>query len=136
MIFKKLVSHLQFNYTNYFILLAIDKIINIIYTIYIVKLLTEFEYGIYGFTISFSSYASNILLLGIGTPIVVIIGKSEYLKKNIESILVKLLSFSLILYLALAFFIYFYSNSLSEIFYDDSKNKIFLFRNMSLFRNV
>ena len=126
MIFKKLVGHLQFNYSKYFILLAIDKIINIIYTIYIVKLLTEFEYGIYGFTISFSSYASNILLLGIGTPIVVIIGKSEFLKKNIESIIVKLFSFSLILYLGLAFFIYFYSNSLSEIFYDDSKNKIYL----------
>ena len=127
MIFKKLVGHLQFNYFKYFILLGVDKIINIIYTIYIVKLLTEPEYGIYGFTISFSSYVSNILLLGIGTPIVVIIGKSEYLKKNIESILVKLLSFSFVLYILLTFLIFFYSNSLSELFYDDIKNKIFLF---------
>ena len=127
MILKKLVGHLQFNYSKYFILLGIDKIINIIYTIYIVKLLTESEYGIYGFTISFSSYASNILLLGIGTPIVVIIGKSEYLKNNLESILVKLLSFSFVLYLILTILIFFYSNSLSELFYDDIKNKIFLF---------
>ena len=126
MSFKKLVNHLQFNYTNYFVLLAFDKIINIIYTLYIVKLLTESEYGIYGFTISFSSYTSNILLLGIGTPIVVIIGKSEFLKKNIESIIVKLFSFSLILYLGLAFMICVYSNLVSELFYNDSKNKIYL----------
>ena len=126
MIFKKLVGHLQFNYINYFILLGIDKIINIIFTLYIVKLLTESQYGIYGFTISLSSYTSNLLLLGVGTPIVVIIGKSKYLKKNIDNIIVKLLSFSLILYLGFLVFIFLFSNFLSELFYNDIKNKAFL----------
>jgi O-antigen/teichoic acid export membrane protein len=127
MIFKKLVGHLQFNYTNYFIFLLLDKIFNVIFSLYIVKLLTESEYGIYGFTISFSSFASNILLLGIATPIVVIIGKNPNLKENFEEILVKLISVSFILYVVFAVIIILKLDWVSQIFYNDIKNSFFLF---------
>lgn len=127
MTLKRLVGHLQFNYTSYFVLLIADKIMNVIFSIYIVKLLTETEYGIYGFTISFSSFASNLLLMGIATPIVVLAGTNKNFNQNIEKILAKLVSVSSILYLVLLGFVIFKWDWVAQIFYNDRKSGFYLF---------
>ena len=126
MIYKKLLGHLNFNFSKYFINLIIDKLINIIFSLYIIKLLSEAEYGIYGFTVSFSSYSSNLLVLGIATPIIVIIGQNKRLKNNIDKIIIKLFSISLVILFFVSIASFFFSNSLAEIFYGDIKNKLFL----------
>lgn len=126
MIYKKLFGHLNFNFSKYFINLIIDKCINIIFSLYIIKLLSEVEYGIYGFTISLSSYSSNLLVLGIATPIIVIIGQNKRLKNIIDKIIIKLFSISLIILFFLSVISFFFSNSLAEFFYGDSENNLFL----------
>tara|TARA_Y100001958_G_scaffold158430_1_gene156265 strand:- start:11408 stop:12682 length:1275 start_codon:yes stop_codon:yes gene_type:complete len=123
---NKLFNHLNFNVSKYYSILILDKIISVFFLFFLAKILTESEYGLYSMSISISSYISNILLFGIGTPILVIFSKSSNLSKKTFEVIINLFKISILSLFFFSVFLITFNKFFSRNLFGDESYVIFL----------